>query len=229
VSELLRVVLAERVTTLTGAAGIGKTRLAIETALRLAHYFPDGTLWAPFSALACPFAWVDAIAIAIALGKRTEHGAPGPGDATARIGERPGLQVVDHRDHLIAATRRAIESLIAGAHGLHVLVTCEMPVSIGGERVIAIGPLGSAAAPALSFELLQSAQPLRPLVGVHDDSPSHLPLHDRQALRLADILSFDAMRPLLRFIFRTYAKRIGTDGFLSSRRRKSSSISCLTW
>ncbi|CAE6755409.1 hypothetical protein R69746_03154 [Paraburkholderia aspalathi] len=28
---------------------------------------------------------------------------------------------------------------------------------------------------------------------------------------------------------RTYAKRIGTDGFLSSRRRKSSSISCLTW
>jgi len=30
-------------------------------------------------------------------------------------------------------------------------------------------------------------------------------------------------------IVRTYAKRIGTDGFLSSRRRKSSSISCLTW
>jgi hypothetical protein len=29
--------------------------------------------------------------------------------------------------------------------------------------------------------------------------------------------------------YRTYAKRIGTDGFLSSRRRKSSSISCLTW
>jgi predicted ATPase/DNA-binding winged helix-turn-helix (wHTH) protein len=197
-SELLGVVLAERVTTLTGAAGIGKTRLAIETALRLAPYFPDGTLWAPFSALSLPIRVVDAIAIALGIEPNTEH--LDLETLAARIGERRVLLVVDHCDHLIDATSRAIESLIAGAHGLHVLVTCEKPLSVVGERVIAITPLGSPAAPALSFEPLQSAPPLRPLVSVHDDSPSHLPLHDWQALRRADLLSFDAMRLLLRRI-----------------------------
>ncbi len=53
-------------------------------------------------------------------------------------------------------------------------------------------------------------------------------IHWKPAIRWV-IDRIQVLKPIRFDNIRTYAKRIGTDGFLSSRRRKSSSISCLTW
>lgn len=184
-SELHALVLSHRVTTLTGASGIGKTRLAIETAQRLAPHFPDGTVWASLGALTQPSRVVDAIAIVLGIEPNAQLAEPGA--LAARIGMRRVLLIVDHCDHLIDAASRAIQTLIASAPELHVLVTCEMPLSFGDEKVLAIGPLRTPPAPPISVQTILFGPPAHAQGPV--DSAENAPP--------ADLLSYDATQLLL--------------------------------
>jgi predicted ATPase len=199
-SELLALVLTHRVTTLTGAPGIGKTRLAIETAQRLAPHFPDGTVCAPLGALTQPSRVVDAIAIVLGIEPNAQLAEPGA--LAARIGNRRVLLLVDHCDHLIDAASRAIQTLIASAPELRVIVTCEMPLSFSDERVIAIGPLRTPPAPLVSFQSAMFGSPPR-AKGTPDSMAADAP---------ADLLSYDATQLLLSGV----AQKLDDQGFIAS-------------
>src|ERR1700757_4731144 len=67
VAELQGAVKAHRLVTLTGVGGVGKTRLALEVAARLADEFPDGVWFFDLAALADPAAVPDAVAAVLGI------------------------------------------------------------------------------------------------------------------------------------------------------------------
>ncbi|MFP6560959.1 winged helix-turn-helix domain-containing protein [Paraburkholderia sp. B3] len=138
-SELLAIVPTRRIVTLTGAPGIGKTRLATEAAARLASHFPDGTFCAELASLSQPERIANAIGAAVGIDPDTCSGESAA--LAAHLGERRMLVIVDHCDHLADAAGQALDALIANTSGLHVIVTCGTPLLITGELPVAIAPL----------------------------------------------------------------------------------------
>ena len=67
VAELQTALKAHRLVTLTGVGGVGKTRLALEVAARLADEFPDGVWLFELAAVADPAAVPDAVAAVLGI------------------------------------------------------------------------------------------------------------------------------------------------------------------
>ncbi|QCP52285.1 transcriptional regulator [Trinickia violacea] len=138
-SELLALVPTRRLVTLTGATGIGKTRLAIEAAARLAAQFPDGCVCAALGSLAHPDRVARAIAAAVGLEPNARLAELA--SLAAQIGERRILLIADHCDQLGEAAARTLDALLAATRGVHVIVTCETPLFIPGEACVPLAPL----------------------------------------------------------------------------------------
>jgi predicted ATPase/DNA-binding SARP family transcriptional activator len=129
----------ERLTTLTGPGGIGKTRLALEAARRLAERYRGEVFFAPLAELGDERLVVNAIAAALRVDPRA------PGDPLDRVAERlrarPALVVLDNCEHLGDAPAQAVRALLERAGGLTCLATSRRRLGIAGERELTIGPL----------------------------------------------------------------------------------------
>jgi len=78
VAELQAAVKAHRLVTLTGVGGVGKTRLALEVAARLADEFPDGVWFFELAAVTDPAAVPDAVAAVLGIIQQ-------PGKSVAKV------------------------------------------------------------------------------------------------------------------------------------------------
>ncbi len=127
-----------RLVTLVGPGGVGKTTLAIELAARLAEAYPGGPVVVELAALTAADLVLPAIARAFGL---PETGDPEAATAViARLGDRRALLVLDNLEHLLSAAP-AIAEILAGCPGLVVLATSRAPLRLRGERVVAVEPL----------------------------------------------------------------------------------------
>ncbi len=81
VAEVQAAVKAHRLVTLTGVGGVGKTRLAVEVAARLADEFPDGVWFFELAAVTDPAAIPDAVAAVLGITQQ-------PGKSCQRVGGR---------------------------------------------------------------------------------------------------------------------------------------------
>lgn len=120
-----------RLVTLTGAGGVGKTRLGIEVAASLADELDGGVWFVDLAPIADPE--LVAIAAARALGL-PDH----PGRTTAEtllgfIGDRQMLVVLDNCEHLLDETAALIKTLLDTCAGLRLLVTSREPIGVVGE------------------------------------------------------------------------------------------------
>lgn len=123
--------------TLTGPAGVGKTRLALAVGAD-ALGFPDGAWFIDLVPLSDPDL-VLAVA-ADALGVRAQA-AQGHAEAMAAgLRGRRLLLVMDNFEHVLAAAP-AVEALLAACPGVKVLATSREPLRLRREHVLAISPL----------------------------------------------------------------------------------------
>jgi len=132
-----------RLVSLTGPGGVGKTRVALQTAAELRGrgraLFPDGVIFVPLASVAAPALVSSAIASALGLRPRGDSAAAELLREALR--ERRMLLVLDNFEHILAAAPHLV-ALLGAAPGLRLLVTSRAVLHIAGELVFAVPPLG---------------------------------------------------------------------------------------
>jgi predicted ATPase/class 3 adenylate cyclase len=136
----------ERMVTLTGPGGTGKTRLAIEVARDRWDRYPDGSWFVALDALRDPALVLPAIATT--LGVADQPGRPIVAVLADYLGTRHSLLIIDNLEQVIDAAPE-IGSLLAAAPGLDILATSREPLSIAGEHVHQVQPLELPAEPGV--------------------------------------------------------------------------------
>ena len=129
----------DRLVTVTGPGGAGKTRLAGEVAKQVAGRFADGVWLAELAAVRDP-AQV-AAAVAAALGIRDLPAVAASDVLAAALAQRQLLLVLDNCEQVIGAAAELCGRLLLGADDVRVLATSREPLRIAGEARYRLGPL----------------------------------------------------------------------------------------
>jgi predicted ATPase/DNA-binding CsgD family transcriptional regulator len=172
-----------RLLTLTGAGGVGKTRLAIEAAARDARSFRGGVWWIALAGLddggAVPSTLVQA------LGLRP---LPGQGEldpAIAFLRERHALLVIDNCEHIVSEVARVVSALLRGCSSLSILATSRVPLAIRGETRWKVPPLSLPSQDGMAG--LRASAAARLFIDRAGRVDRGLPLFDDDARAIADI------------------------------------------
>jgi predicted ATPase/class 3 adenylate cyclase/DNA-binding NarL/FixJ family response regulator len=138
ISELIRL---QRLVTLTGPGGVGKTRLAIEIGAVLSGEFDDGIWIVGLAGVGDP----DAVpaALATVLGITPQGDVPLIDTVANTLAGRRMLLVVDNCEHLRNSAAAAIETILGRAGHTKVLATSREAIGVPGEVVTIISPLAT--------------------------------------------------------------------------------------
>ena len=139
VAEVQTAVRTHRLVTLTGVGGVGKTRLAIEAAARLADEFPDGIWLFELAAVTDPEAVPDAVASV--LGITQQAGMSVRESVAAALEGRVRLLVVDNCEHVLDAAADLVEAILARSETVQVLATSREGLGLRDEQLWPVPPL----------------------------------------------------------------------------------------
>jgi predicted ATPase len=144
-----------RLVTITGPGGVGKSRLAVAAAHEVSNAFPDGVVFVDLA----PVMDIDSVfpAIAHAVGLRDEAGMSSQIQVVKAFGHRRMLLVLDNFERLTDAAEN-IQTLLTGS-AITVLATSRIPLHIDGEQSIVLTPLRSEAAIDLFVERVRAVKP----------------------------------------------------------------------
>jgi DNA-binding SARP family transcriptional activator len=133
-----------RLVTLVGVGGCGKTRLALQIASELAEAVPDGVCFVELAPIADAALLPQAVARALQLG---EEGSSSVTESLKRhLRSRALLLVLDNCEHLIEAAAALSHALLTGCPHLRILATSREPLGIAGEQRFSVPPLSLPAA-----------------------------------------------------------------------------------
>jgi predicted ATPase/DNA-binding winged helix-turn-helix (wHTH) protein len=145
-ADLAERVMQQRLVTIAGPGGVGKTRLAIGVGERRTEDFPDGVWLIDVAPLTDPALIASAIATVLGVAL---HGTQTPIEAiVAAIAKQRLLLIFDNCEYLAAATSTLIETLLARVAGLSVLVTSQEVLRLAAEAVYRLDPLALPAEPS---------------------------------------------------------------------------------
>jgi predicted ATPase/transcriptional regulator with XRE-family HTH domain len=128
----------ERLVTLTGPGGVGKTRLALRVASESADKFTGGIWWAELGPVSDPGGVVAAVLRAV--GGSEQPGAHASAEILAALPDDPVLLVVDNCEHVLDAAAELISDLLR-TETVTVLATSREPLAIPGEIAWPVPPL----------------------------------------------------------------------------------------
>jgi len=129
----------DRLVTVTGPGGAGKTRLAGEVARQVADRFADGVWLAELAAVTDP-AQVAAV-VGTALGIRDLPSVAAADALAQALSRRQLLLVLDNCEHVIGAAAELCGRLLLGADDVRILATSREALRIAGEVRYRLGPL----------------------------------------------------------------------------------------
>jgi len=120
-----------RLLTLTGPGGCGKTRLSIALAARVVGAFPGGVRFVPLAAISD--ASLVPVSIAQGIGLQDSRDGPLLEHLSGYLEDRKLLLVLDNFEHVLAAGE-FVQELLAGSTQLRILVTSRSPLRVSGEQ-----------------------------------------------------------------------------------------------
>jgi predicted ATPase/DNA-binding winged helix-turn-helix (wHTH) protein len=132
-------IFAYRVLTLTGPGGIGKTRLALETARSLMPSFKGAIALVELASLSDRR--LVPSAVAGALGLTLREGDISAASVAKVIGQRPLLLVLDNCEHVIEAAAEFAEQVVHRCPRTSILATSRELLRVDGEYVYLVPPL----------------------------------------------------------------------------------------
>lgn len=142
VDEVRRLLAADRLVTLTGPGGVGKTRLALAVARQLVSGFRDGTWLVELAALPAG-ASPDEVAALVGASVGIRDGVVT--DLAGRLAEalraKRMLLVLDNCEHLAPAAAELAAGLLRAAPDLRILATSQRPLGVAGELLWAVPTL----------------------------------------------------------------------------------------
>ncbi|GLZ05242.1 SARP family transcriptional regulator [Actinomadura sp. NBRC 104412] len=131
IAEVRALVRENRLVTLTGVGGVGKTRLAVEAAAGLQAEFPGGVWLVDLAAVTRPGLVVPAVAAA--LGVREHPRRPLADVLAAHLRSAATLIVLDNCEHLVEEAAEAAGRLLGACPGLRILATGRERLGLAGE------------------------------------------------------------------------------------------------
>lgn len=173
-----------RLLTLTGVGGVGKTRLALQTAAQVAlDSFTDGVWLVELAPLTDPS--LVEVAVLEALGLQDQHQEPPLARLSAYLQTKQLLLILDNCEHLIEACAALAMRLLQNCPQLTVLATSREPLGLPGEFVLPLAGLPVPDLTASSEEqswrdddasrlFLQRMQAVQPSIPLAEVSASHV-------------------------------------------------------
>ena len=138
VERLIAAVSKDRLVTILGPGGVGKTRLAVEGAHRLRDRF--GEVWfVDLAAVEDPSQVIPRSATVLDVAE--EAGRPTGDGLTERLSGRSSLVILDNCEHVVAAAADMCSMLLGGCGDLTLIVTTREALNVDGERILALGPM----------------------------------------------------------------------------------------
>jgi predicted ATPase/DNA-binding winged helix-turn-helix (wHTH) protein len=149
----------ERLVTIVGPGGIGKTTLALAVAEAMLPAYEHGVWFIDLAPLTDPSRVASTVAAALDLETHAADSLPG---LVARLSDNRMLLVLDNCEHVIEAAAELATSLLRSIPGISILATSREPLEVAGGRDYRLRPLAMpspspalAAADALSFPAVQ--------------------------------------------------------------------------
>ena len=136
VGELLS---RNRLLTLQGAGGIGKTRLSLQVAAEILTDFPDGVWLIELAVLSD--ARLVPQAVASVLGVKEDAGRPVVEALVKFVEDRRLLLILDNCEHLVQACAEITSQLLRAGAGLKILASSREPLHVSGEMIYPLLPL----------------------------------------------------------------------------------------
>jgi predicted ATPase/DNA-binding CsgD family transcriptional regulator len=138
-AEIRRLLESSRLLTLTGAGGIGKTRLALHTARARRRAFADGAWVIELGMLSDSSLLPQAVSAAL--------GVPDASNTSRMealldfLADREALLILDNCEHLVDECAHLVRTLLRNAEGIRVIATSRQALGIEGEQVFGVPPL----------------------------------------------------------------------------------------
>ncbi len=177
IAAIMRLIASDhaRLVTLTGIAGIGKTRLALAVAAQISAQFADGVYFVPLATVHDPNLIARSIARTLNLQETGEQSSAD--QLTAFFAGKSALLVLDNFEHLLDGVVQVVD-LLAACRQLVLLVTSRAALRVRGEQRFVVPPLDctpatappgaqQGAAEALFIERAREVQALLPLTPVN--------------------------------------------------------------
>jgi predicted ATPase/class 3 adenylate cyclase len=139
IAALKRLISTNRLTTLTGSGGAGKTRLSLQVAVDLLDTFPDGVWFVEFAPLADPALVPQTVMTT--LGLREESGRPVFDSLSGYLRPKTALLILDNCEHLVEASAQLVEALLQACPNLRILVSSREALGIPGESAYRVPSL----------------------------------------------------------------------------------------
>ena len=164
IASLHQLIPSNRLVTLTGVGGVGKTSLALVVGSRLTSAFGDGVWWIELASLAKADLVPQLIATLFKLSEPDDHTYLE--SLTSYLQDRHLLLILDNCEHLIDSCATVVDTLLRGCPQLHILTTSRESLRVEGEVERYVSPL---AAPPLESELdiLSTEQETQSYEAVH--------------------------------------------------------------
>jgi predicted ATPase/DNA-binding SARP family transcriptional activator/DNA-binding CsgD family transcriptional regulator len=139
VDEVKRALAMSRLLTLTGAAGSGKTRLALEAGRELIGSYPDGVWFVELAALSNPELVHRAVAATLGVYEQPDRSPTAT--LVHALRTKKSLLILDNCEHLIDRVACGVDTLLSTCPRLRIMTTSREALGIAGEARLVVPSL----------------------------------------------------------------------------------------